>query len=111
LAALLAVAAFGAVLVTVFNHSLDQHLSELSLSPNIRAQVDAARPQLTTTHNPDPRVQNAITESFMSGYRAVIWIATGLASLAGITARLFIESGAPPSTERVLVPIKRASLQ
>jgi hypothetical protein len=35
LASLLAVAAFGAVLVTVSNHSLDQHLSQLALSARI----------------------------------------------------------------------------
>jgi EmrB/QacA subfamily drug resistance transporter len=92
LASLLAVAAFGAVLVTVFNHSLDQRLSQLALDPHIRAQIDAARPQLAASHSPDPIVQNAITESFLSGYRAVIWIATGLAVLAAIFASLLIQS-------------------
>ena len=101
LASLLAVAAFGAILVMVFNHSLDQYLSQLDLSPNVRAQIDAARPQLAVTHNPDPIVQHAITESFLSGYRAVIWIATGLAALGAVTAWLLIESGAPSSAERV----------
>ena len=101
LASLLAVAAFGVVLVTVFNHSLDQHLAQLALSPNVRAQVDAARPQLAAAHSPDPMVQHAITESFLSGYRAVIWIATGIAALSAITAWLLIESGAPSSAERV----------
>jgi EmrB/QacA subfamily drug resistance transporter len=101
LASLLAVASFGAVLVTIFNHSLDQHLSQLALSPNVRAQVDAARPQLAATHNPDPIVQRAIIESFLSGYRAVIWIATGLAAFSAITAWLLIDSGAPTSAARV----------
>jgi MFS family permease len=104
LASLLAVAAFGAVLVTVFNRSLDQHLSRLALSPDVRAGVDSARPQLAATHNPDPRVQNAIAESFLSGYRAVIWIATGLAALAAITARLLIGSGASSSAGQGLAP-------
>lgn len=101
LAALLAVAIFGAVLVTVFNRSLDQHLDQLALIPDVRAQVDAARPQLAATHNPDPIVQSAIIESFLSGYRVVIWIATGLAALSAITAWLLIESGAPSSAEQV----------
>jgi EmrB/QacA subfamily drug resistance transporter len=100
LASLLAVAVFGAVLVTVFSHSLDQHLSQLTLSPNVRAQVDAARPQLAAAHNSDPRVQAAIADSFRSGYRAVIWIATGLATLASITARLLIKSGMHSSAEQ-----------
>lgn len=101
LAALLAVAVFGAILVTVFNHSLDQHLSQLSSSPDVRVQVDAARSQLAGAHNPDPKIQNAIIESFLSGYRAVIWIATTLAILSGITAWLLIESGAPLPSEQV----------
>lgn len=66
LAALLAVAVFDAVLITVFNHSLDQNLSQLALSPNIRAEVDASRPQLAATHNTDPLLQRAITESFLN---------------------------------------------
>jgi hypothetical protein len=101
LAALLAVAVFGAVLVTVFNHSLDQSLDRLLLAPNVRARVDAARPLLAAAHNPNPIVQRAITESFISGYRAVIWIATGLAALSAITAWLIIEPGASPSVKRV----------
>jgi MFS family permease len=101
LASLLAVAVFGAVLVTVFNHSLDQRLSHLTLSPDVRAQVDAARLQLAATHNPDPIVQHAITESFVSGYHSVIWIATGLAALSAITAWLLIEPSASPSVKRV----------
>jgi EmrB/QacA subfamily drug resistance transporter len=92
LAALLAVAVFGAVLVTVFNHSLDRSLDQLALTPDVRAQIDAARPQLAAAHNPNLMVQRAITESFLRGYRVVIWIATGLATLSAITAWLLIES-------------------
>lgn len=98
LAALLAVAVFGAVLVTVFNHSLDQSLNQLALTPDARAQIDAARPLLAAAHNPNPIVQRAITESFVSGYHSVIWIATGLAALSAITAWLLIESGAASAT-------------
>ena len=91
LASLLAVAVFGAVLVTVFNQSLDEHLGHMMLNSNIRAQIDAARPQLAAARNPNPVVQRAITESFLDGYRAVIWIATGLATMAAVTARLLIQ--------------------
>jgi hypothetical protein len=100
LAALLAVAVFGAVLVAVFNHSLDQSLDQLALIPDVRAQIDAARPLLAATHNPNPMVQRAITESFVSGYHFVILIATGLAASSAITAWLLIESGAPTFAKR-----------
>jgi EmrB/QacA subfamily drug resistance transporter len=95
LASLLAVAVFGAVLVTVFNHSLDQHLSHLTLSAKTRAQIDFARPQLGAAHSPDPAVQHAVMQSFLIGYRTVIWIATGLAVTGAITAWLLIEPGSP----------------
>ena len=101
LAALLAVAVFGAVLVAVFNHSLDLSLNRLALMPGVRAQVDAARPQLAAAHNPNPMVQHAITESFLCGYRSVIWIATGLAALSSVAAWLMIEPPARASAKRV----------
>jgi EmrB/QacA subfamily drug resistance transporter len=101
LASLLAVAVFGMVMVTVFNHSLDQHLSQLALSPAIRDQINVARSQLAAAHNPDPIVQRAIAESFLSGYRTVIWIATGFAVFGGITTCSLIESGTPSPAERV----------
>lgn len=100
LAALLAVAVFGAVLVTVFNRSLDRSLNLLALGPDVRAQIDAARPQLAAAHNPNLMVQRAISESFLRGYRAVIWMATGLATLSAITAWLLIECGAHISAKQ-----------
>jgi EmrB/QacA subfamily drug resistance transporter len=101
LAALLAVAVFGAVLVMVFNHSLNRSIDQLVLPPAVSAQIDAARPLLAAAHNPNPIVQRAFTEAFVSGYRSVIWIATGLAVLSAITASLLIESGAPTLAKRV----------
>ena len=100
LAALLAVAVFGAVLVTVFNRSLDRSLDRLALTSEVRAQIDATRSQLAAAHNPNPTVQRAITESFVSGYRSVIWIGTGLAALSAITAGLLIEPRRPTSAKR-----------
>jgi EmrB/QacA subfamily drug resistance transporter len=101
LASLLAVAVFGVVLVTVFNHSLDEHLDQLKVSSDVRAQIDAARLQLAAAHNPNPIIQHAIAESFLAGYRVVIWIATSLSVLSAITAWLLIESGKPMTMKRV----------
>jgi hypothetical protein len=100
LAALLAVAVFGVVLVTVFNQSLDRSLDRLALTADVRAQIDATRPLLAAAHNPNLMVQRAITESFVRGYRAVIWIATGLAAFSAITAWLLIGHGAHISAKR-----------
>jgi EmrB/QacA subfamily drug resistance transporter len=100
LASLLAVAVFGVVLVTVFNHSLDEHLDQLKVTSNVRAQIDAVRLQLAAAHNPNPIIQRAITDSFLKGYRVVIWIATSLSVLSALTAWLLIESGKPTTVKR-----------
>jgi EmrB/QacA subfamily drug resistance transporter len=101
LAALLAVAIFGVVLVTVFNHALDHQLAHLALTPAVRANVDAMRPQLAGAHDAEPAIQRAITDSFVTGYRSVIWFASGLAALSGILAWMVIESEAPKSASSV----------
>jgi EmrB/QacA subfamily drug resistance transporter len=101
LAGLFAVAVFGIVLITVFNQTLDRKLALLTLTPDVRAHIDAMRPQLASTRNPDPAVQRVINESFISGYHFVIWMATSLAALSGITASLLIEPGATRSTNRL----------
>jgi len=94
------VAAFGAVLITVFNHSLDRSLDQITLNSELRAQIDSNRNQLAAARNPDPMVQGAIVESFISGYRSVIWIAASLALLSAVAAWLLIEPGVPTSAKR-----------
>ena len=78
-AGLMAVAVLGLVLVTGFNHALDRRLGGLSLNADARKQVDAQRPRLAAAEVPDAKVERAIQESFIDGYRMVLWAATGLA--------------------------------
>jgi EmrB/QacA subfamily drug resistance transporter len=94
LAALLAVAVFGAILITVFNRALDHRLIGLSLTPAVRAAVDAARPQLAAAHSNDAGAQRAIVESFVEGFRVVLWMAAGFAALSGVLAWFMIEARA-----------------
>jgi EmrB/QacA subfamily drug resistance transporter len=101
LASLLAVAVFGAILVTVFNRALTRSLDKLALPPNVRAQIDAARPLLAATRNPSPAVQRAITDSFIAGYHSVIWIAAALAAVSAVAAWLFIEPAASTTAKPV----------
>jgi MFS family permease len=95
LGSLLAIAVFGALLVTVFNHSLDQQLQPLKLSAELTAQVNEARPQLAAAKISDPHIQSAIASSFVDGYRVVIWVATGLEVLGALIAWLLIGSAKP----------------
>ncbi len=92
MAALLAVAIFGAVLVTVFNRAMDRGLEPLALAPEVRARINNTRPQLAAAHDPDPNIQRTITNSFLDGYRAVIWTATSLAALSAMIGWFSIEA-------------------
>ena len=75
---LLAVAVFGVVLLAGYNRGLDRRLDRLALSPQARQRADAQRPLLAAASNPDPRVQRAVAESFVAGYRWVIWVSVAL---------------------------------
>jgi EmrB/QacA subfamily drug resistance transporter len=86
IAGLLAVAVFGLVLYTSFNHSLDRRLNHLALAPAERQAIDRQRPKLAAAESDDRRVQRAIAESFVSGYRVILLIATGLAVASALSA-------------------------
>jgi hypothetical protein len=92
IAGLLAVAVFGWVLFASFNRSLDQRLSGLSLSHTERRAVDQQRPKLAAADSSDPRIRQAIAESFVSGYRVILWIATGLSLASALSAFILLDS-------------------
>jgi len=97
-AALLAIAAFGIVMLHVFNHSLDQHLSTLELSPTVRRSLDAQRVRLAGTTLPDEVappmrvvIRQAINDSFVEGFRYVMFIGAGLAMASAFSSFLLID--------------------
>jgi EmrB/QacA subfamily drug resistance transporter len=92
IAGLLAVAVFGWVLFTGFNRSLDRRLSGFSLSAAERQAVDEQRPKLAAANSSDPRIRDAIEESFVSGYRVILWIATGLSLASAVSAFVLLDS-------------------
>jgi MFS family permease len=92
IAGLLAVAVFGWVLYASFNHSLDQRLNGFSLSQTERQVVDRQRPKLAAAESDDPRIRLAIAESFVSGYRVILWIATGLSLASALSAFVLLDS-------------------
>jgi EmrB/QacA subfamily drug resistance transporter len=87
IAGLLAVAVFGLMLFAGFNHALDRRLDALSLTPAERHDVDRVRPNLAATETANPLVNRAIAESFLSGYRIVLWAAIGLVIASALSAR------------------------
>jgi EmrB/QacA subfamily drug resistance transporter len=87
IAGLLAVAVFGLMLYGGFNRALNHRLEALSLSPAERQDVDRVRPSLAAIKSGNALVNRAIAESFLSGYRLILWAAIGLAIASALSAR------------------------
>jgi MFS family permease len=90
-AGVLAVAIFGLVLGNVFNRTLDQRLDRLNLPAATREEVMVQRPKLAAIETTDQGARRAIDESFVAGYRVVIWIAVVLAMASAFTSFTLIE--------------------
>ena len=92
IAGLLSIAILGLVLTSNFNRSLDRRLEQLALSPAGREHIEQQRPKLAAIETGDPDARQAIRESFVDAYRAVVWIAAMLAIASSLTAAVLIES-------------------
>ena len=92
IAALLAVAVFGTLMTGVFQKVLDRELNILDVAPAVRAQVWAQRSKLAAAETEDARGRQAIDEAFVSGYRAVLWLAAALAVASSLSAAALIST-------------------
>ncbi|MBV9612524.1 MAG: MFS transporter [Acidobacteriaceae bacterium] len=90
-AGLLAIAVLGFILITVFNRDLNQRLNQLPLPPAIRQQIDSQRSKLAAIQTTNSAAHRAIAESFIAGYRFVLWIAVALALASSVSASVFID--------------------
>lgn len=90
IAGLLAIAVFGLVLVARFDHVLDRKLDALMLPAHERQAIDAQRPLLGAIQSSDARVNVAVGESFVSGYRLVLVIAAILALASAASAQVWL---------------------
>jgi predicted MFS family arabinose efflux permease len=90
IAALLAVAVFGALLADAFQSALDRNLNHLGVSPAAAAHVEAQRSSLAGAETEDPLARQAIDEAFVAGYRVVLSIAAGLTVASSLTAAMLI---------------------
>ncbi len=95
-AGLLAVAALGIVMLTLFERGLERRLAALALPPAARQALLGQREQLAALEIPAAlgparaEVRAAVAEAFLSGYRGVMWTAAGLALLASLSAAWLI---------------------
>ncbi len=104
-AGLLAIAALGIVILSAFTNSLDSHLAQLSISPEVRQAVEVQRIKLagiqlpaTTSGELQVAFKHAIDEAFVSGFRIVSLICAGLALTSALCAWLMVEGKTPKQT-------------
>jgi MFS family permease len=89
-AGLLAVAVFGVLLSSVFQSTLDRRMDSLALGAPVRAQIETQRSRLAAAETRDARGREAIEESFIAGYRIVLWVAAGLALASSLSAAALV---------------------
>jgi EmrB/QacA subfamily drug resistance transporter len=97
LAALLAVAALGVVVLSAFNRHLNNRLASLPLRPEARLQLEEQRSKLAAAAIPTgldastrDALRRALDESFVAGFRLTMFISAGLALLSALSAWLMI---------------------
>ncbi len=90
IAALLAVAVFGALLTGVFQSSLERNLDRFAVAPAARAHIESQRSKLAAAETEDARGRQAIQEAFVAGFRTVLWVAAGLALASSLCAAALI---------------------
>ena len=97
-AGLLAVALLGSIAVGVFARALNERLDRLHVQPEVRSALQAEVPKLAEATVPKniapaerPRLERALHESFVSGFRVVSLLAAALAALSAAVAWLTIE--------------------
>jgi hypothetical protein len=95
---LLGVAVLGILMTLIFNQALDENLAPLDLGTDDRQAIDEQRENLAAATAPadlDPATQSAteqaIQESFVSGFRWVMLVAAALTLAGAVSAGAMIE--------------------
>ena len=89
----------GVVMVASFNRHFSSRLAGINLESGIRRQIEIQQVRLAAIEIPrevDARVsaeiRRSIDDSFVAGFRLVVFLASGLAALSAVNAKLLIES-------------------
>jgi sulfopyruvate decarboxylase TPP-binding subunit len=98
LAAVLSVAVMGVIMLASFNRQLHSQLATVPVGPEIREQIESQRTKLAAIKIPDnveapvkEQIRQAINQSFVSGFRVVMLVASALAIFSAATAALMIQ--------------------
>jgi EmrB/QacA subfamily drug resistance transporter len=96
-AGLLAIAMLGVVMLHAFASDFERRLTTIGISSDTRAALSEQRVKLAEIQPPAnlnqdmrARVEDAIADSFISGFRLIMLIAAGLALLSGCSSWMMI---------------------
>ena len=96
-AGLLAVAVLGMFAYGMFSANLDARLDSMNLPGEVRSEMEAAKADLGAAEAPEgvdagtaARIERAVDESFVAGFRAVMLVSAGLAFASALTAVLLV---------------------
>jgi EmrB/QacA subfamily drug resistance transporter len=111
-AGLLAIPVLGIFVFLVFSGGLDTRVQSLDLSPQAQEQLEAEKVNLGGAEVPSGvseetgvKVERAIQESFLAGFRLAMFIAAGLAVASAVAAAVIMEGkGRTPQTKRTGQP-------
>src|SRR5262249_34151989 len=91
-------AILGIVTLHAYNFELDRKLAGLSITAEVRQQIDEQRVRLAATDLPESTdeltrkgLKAAIDDSFVFGFRMVMFCAIGLALASALTAFMMIQ--------------------
>jgi hypothetical protein len=105
IAGLLAIALLGIVMLQNFNHTLDAKLPTLNVPASVRESLKSERGKLAAAdlsqRPPEIRIplQEAIAQSFISGFRRVMLIGAALAATSALTALVLISARLKPTQD------------
>ena len=89
LAAVLAIALFAIVMLGIFNRHLSRGVAQMNIGRQAQLEIDAQRIKLAAMRVP-AEVRPVVDESFVAGFRVVMWISAGLGLASAAIALLMI---------------------
>ena len=114
-AGLLAVAVLGVFAYGAFSATLDARLESMDLPKGVRSELEAAKADLGAAEAPEgvdarteAKIESAIDEAFVAGFRAVMVVSAGLGLASALTAALLVSDGRDRSASRD--PIRRTDI-
>lgn len=99
MAGLVAIALFGVLMLLTFSRSLDLHLAQIDIADNVRQSLAVQRVKLAGLELPSNisaetkrQIERAVADSFVSGFRLIMLVATVLALGSALSAWLLVQS-------------------